>query len=190
VVDGQTCLLEGVSRDSRTGQARSSFAASMQLDDGGSIRRYLAFATPLAVEPPRGDATQGSARAEAATVLGRYFAALDDGSFEAAAACFSEDVLYSHPPYKHTGVDGQHRVERRGRPNLLAKFRERGAQRFDHRVLACVQRGRHCMVEGLVEGLPAGATGSFVSSLTLDADGLIRRYLSFYCEPGVGGPDR
>jgi len=26
-----------------------------------------------------------------------------------------------------------------------------------------------------------------VSSLTLDADGLIRRYVSFYCEPAVPG---
>jgi hypothetical protein len=35
--------------------------------------------------------------------------------FADAAACFSEDTLYSHPPYRPTGIDGHDRVEFRGR---------------------------------------------------------------------------
>ncbi|HEU0170322.1 MAG TPA: hypothetical protein VFR26_02700, partial [Acidimicrobiales bacterium] len=62
-----------------------------------------------------------------------------------------------------------------------------GRQSFDHRVTTSIQRGPHGLIEGVVQGLPDGGTGSFVSSLTLDADGLIRRYVSFYCEPAVPG---
>lgn len=190
VVDGPACLLEGVSHDTGDGRTLASFAASLHLGADGSIARYLAYATAPAVElTPAGAATGGGdgdgAAGDAEDVLERYFYGLDAGDFEAAVACFSPDVVYSHPPYRHTGVDGDRRVELRGRDALLANFRARGPQSFGHRLVASVQRGRHRMVEGLVEGLPDGRDGSFVSSLTLDGDGLIRRYVSFYCEPAV-----
>lgn len=185
-VDGAACLVEGVSRPVSTEGRASSFVASLQLDASGVISRYLAYAAAPAVVPAPAQAAAGPASpGDARAVLDRYFHALDDGAFEEAAACFSEDVLYSHPPYMHTGIEGNQRVEFHGRTELLAKFRERGAQSFDHRLLACIQRGPHCLVEGLVEGLPEGRSGSFISSFTLDGDGLIRRYLSFYCEPSV-----
>lgn len=189
VCDGPSCLVEGVSRVAATGLATVSFAASAQLDDDGRIARYLAFATSSVINPGPaevapavpGDGPFGSA----ADVLDRYFHALDGGDFEAAAGCFSADALYSHPPYRHTGLDGNHRVEFVGRDELLDAFRARGAQSFDHRLVSSIQRGPHCILEGLVENLPDGGTGTFISSLTLDDDGLIRRYASFYCEPGV-----
>jgi hypothetical protein len=106
--------------------------------------------------------------------LAAYYEALDEGRMAEDAAAFAEDALYATPT-----------AEFAGRHELLERFEARGAHRFDHRLMACAQRGPHCMVEGLVEGLPEGRSGSFVSSLTLDADGLIRRYLSFYCEPAV-----
>ena len=34
-------------------------------------------------------------------------------------------------------------------------------------------------------GLPGGGTGSFISSLSLAGNGTIRRYASFYSEPGI-----
>ena len=52
-------------------------------------------------------------------------------------------------------------------------------------MLTSIQRGPHCLFEGAVHDLPHGGTGSFISSLSLAADGTIRRYVSFYCEPGV-----
>lgn len=186
VVAGPTCLVEGLSRATPPGEASLSFVASMELDGAGLIARYLAYATSPPVVPLPGDVAAGATSpGDAAEVLDRYFHALDRGAFEEAAACFSESVLYSHPPYRHTGIDSNQRVEFRGRAELLAKFGGRGPQTFDHRLLACIQRGPHCMVEGLVEGLPEGGSGSFISSLTLDGRGLIGRYLSFYCEPSV-----
>ncbi|HEX9994649.1 MAG TPA: nuclear transport factor 2 family protein [Acidimicrobiales bacterium] len=190
VVDGPTCLLEGVSHDTADGRVLASFAASLRLAPDGAIARYLAYATTPAVALTPADAAGGDADADAAPgdaldVLGRYFDALDGGRFEEAAACFSEDVVYSHPPYRHTGIDGDRRVQFDGRAELLANFEARGRQSFGHRLVADVQRGPHCMVEGLVEGLPGGRDGSFLSSFTLDGDGLIRRYVSFYCEPAV-----
>ena len=94
-------------------------------------------------------------------------------------------VLYSHPPYKHTGIDSDRRVEFRGRPELQSAFEARGRQQFGHEVTTLVQRGPHALLEGRVFDLPDAGTGSFISSVSLDADGLIERYVSFYCEPGV-----
>jgi hypothetical protein len=107
------------------------------------------------------------------------------GDFAGAADCFSHDVLYSHPPYRHTGIDGNERVEFRGRAELLAAFQRRGRAAFDHHVSVYAQHGPHGLIEGRVDGLPDGRFGSFISSLSLDGAGCIRRYVSFYCEPGV-----
>jgi hypothetical protein len=47
-----------------------------------------------------------------------------------------------------------------------------------------VQRGADCFIEGVVEN-DAGPKGSFVSSASLDRDGLIRRYVAFYTAPPI-----
>ena len=183
VDDGAGCLVEGVGVESTTGEAFATFVASVQLDDDGLVGRYLSYMTAPAVAPaPSGTRP---APADAAEVLARYFEALDAGAFDEAAAQFSADVVYSHPPYRHTGIDSDDRLVFRGRDELRAAFTARGKQDFDHRVVAIGQRGPHCLLEGVVEGLPGDRNGSFVSSLTLDGDGLIQRYVSFYCEPAV-----
>ncbi len=122
---------------------------------------------------------------DAATVVHDYFTLLDTGDFTGAAAQFSSDVLYSHPPYRHTGIDDPDRIEFRGRAELEAAFHRRGRASFDHDIVALIQRGPHCLFEGAVNNLPNGGSGSFISSLSLAADGTIRRYLSFYCEPSI-----
>jgi SnoaL-like domain len=182
VVDGAACLLEGLIRDAG-GETSATFVASAQVDESGLVKRYLAYGCTPAVDPP--PTGGGPAPADAGKALHAYFDALDAGQFEEAADCFSPGVVYSHPPYRHTGLDSDDRVVFRGREALLAAFRVRGRQSFDHRILDCVQRGRHCLLEGLVEGLPEGRTGSFISGLSLDDDGRIERYVSFYCEPSV-----
>ncbi len=177
------CLLEGVVRVPAAAPPTGTFVASAQLDAEGRIRRYLAFMCRPAAEPaPHGE---GPAPGDAAKVVHDYFSALDTGDFETAVEQFSPDVVYSHPPYRHTGIDGADRVVFRGRDELLGAFQRRGRQTFDHAILASIQRGPHCLFEGVVNGLPNGSSGSFISSLSLDGAGRIQRYVSFYCEPSV-----
>jgi hypothetical protein len=160
-----------------------TFVASLVLTDDGLIDRYLGYATRPAVEP--GPVPGAEPPADALEVLDRYFDELEAGEFAAAADCFSDDVVYSHPPYRHTDNAGDRRVEFRGRQELLAGFRSRGKRSFRHRILVRLQRGPSCLLEGVVDGLPGDGTGSFVSSLSLDRTGRIARYVSFYCEPSV-----
>lgn len=173
---GEVWLVEGVV----PGNTQCSFVASVTTADG-LVSRHLEFRAASRIDPPRPEPQRCGH--DAAEALDRYFAHLDSGAFEDAAACFAPDVLYSHPPYKHTGISDPGRLDIVGRDALLATFRRRGRQPFGHRVISFGQAGRHAMLEGLVEGLPGGGSGSFVSCLSLDTRGLIARYVSFYCEP-------
>ncbi|HUF98788.1 MAG TPA: nuclear transport factor 2 family protein [Ilumatobacter sp.] len=177
-------LVEGVrlSGDTTTG----TFVASARLGADDTVARYLEFACRGARDPLPCDADEAPHDVPAlADIVDRYFHALDEADFSGAADCFSEDVLYSHPPYRHTGIDGHDRVEFRGRSQLLAAFEQRGRTSFDHHVFVYAQHGSHGLIEGRVDGLPAGIFGSFISSVSLDVTGRIRRYVSFYCEPGI-----
>jgi hypothetical protein len=171
--DGANCLLEG-RLDHEDGRPET-FAASLQRDGAGAITRCLLFRTPL-VEPSRswgeaGDSTPGDAHA----VLNAYFEHLGSGRFGEAANCFSRDCLYSHPPYAR----GAGRAEFRGHAELLAGFVRRGYKPYEYTLEVTLQRGHECMIEGRASG------GSFLSSLSLDEEGLIHRYAAFYCEPPV-----
>ena len=129
VDDGADCLVEGVGVESTTGEAFATFVASVQLDDNGLVGRYLPYMTVPAVAPaPSGTR---AAPADAAAVLARYFEALDAGAFDEAAGQFSADVVYSHPPYRHTGIDTDERLVFRGRDELRAALTARGKQGFD-----------------------------------------------------------
>lgn len=189
VVDGLDCLVEGIVRTRgdgvEPGRPVSTFVASATLSATGTIDRYLAFGCNGARDPIPTDVGVTSIPADVDDVLHAYFGQLDEGHFVEAADCFSADSLYSHPPYKHTGIDSDDRVEFRSRDELLKAFRGRGKQSFGHTIVACIQRGPHAILEGAVIDLPHGGSGSFISSLSLDADGRIRRYVSFYCEPSV-----
>ena len=132
--------------------------------------------------PPRAD---GAAPGDAAEVVDAYFHAMDDARFDAAAGCFSQDVLYCHPPYRHTNITSNLRPDFVGRRELLAGFSARGKASFKHRVLELIQRGPNALFELVVEDLPGGGTGSAVCSLSLDDEGRIGRYVAFYTEPGV-----
>jgi ketosteroid isomerase-like protein len=181
--EGPSCYIEGVTRD-RGSEPLLTFVANFQIDPAGMIRRYLAFACEPAVRlSPRTDSD--STMGDAARAVEGYFRAMDNGRFDDAAAFFSEDVLYCHPPYRHTNITSNRRVDFIGRRQLLEVFNSRGRTSFSHRVIETVQRGPNAMFECMVEGLPGGGIGSAVCSLSLDNDGRIRRYVAFYCEPGV-----
>lgn len=184
VVEGVDALVEGLLVDDG-GTPISTFVGSARIGADGLLERYLAFSCEGAREAVPTDVDAAAVPADAAAVVHAYFDDLDAGRFVEAAAHFSSDVLYSHPPYKHTGIDDPDRIEFRGRRALEDAFRARGTASFDHDVLTSIQRGPHCMFEGAVNNLPGGGTGSFISSLSLAVDGTIRRYVSFYCEPGV-----
>jgi SnoaL-like domain len=176
--DGSNCLLEGRLTGESDGPSET-FAASLQRDRTGAITRCLLYRTPL-VEPSRTwDGENAPSPGDARTVLDAYFEYLGHGRFEEAADCFSEDCLYSHPPY----APGAGRAEFRGRAELLAGFVRRGYKSYDYRFAVVLQRGSDCIVEGTASGTTLG--GSFLSSLSLDADGRIHRYAAFYCEPSV-----
>ena len=162
---GRDVLVEGRLPD-------ATVAASFQLDGDGAIVRGLAFRT-RPVESPRSSGSNGH---DARSVLDAYLERLEAGEFAAAADCFSEDALYSHPPY----AAGGERVDVHGRKALRALFEERGRQPWRHRILVAIQVGADCLLEGDVHGL-----GSFISSVSLARDGHICRYVSFYTEPAV-----
>jgi SnoaL-like domain len=144
-----------------------TLGALVRLDDDGAVARVLTFRTQ-AVEPP---APARDRAQDGRTILAAYFERLEAADFDGAAACFAPDVLYSHPPY----APGGPRAEYRGRDALAAGFAARGPRSWHHRVLRFAQNGDRCLVAGDVEGL-----GVWLSSFSLDPDGLVARYCSFY----------
>jgi hypothetical protein len=175
VQDGRDSFVERRLADDVT------FVASIQFDESGRVERCLAFHCPVVEPPPTSNPTAELTAGSARMVLNHYFSNLTAGQFTGAADCFSEDCLYSHPPYS----PGAGRAEFRGRAELLAGFQGvRGARPSRlPRITCCVQNGADCFIEGVVEGDPS--RGSFVSSVSLDSDGLIGRYVAFYTDSRV-----
>jgi hypothetical protein len=169
--DDENWFVEGAC--AANGRAAATFAVSAQLNPSGLITRCLAFHCPP-VSPPAGGAD--TVPGDALAILERYFRHLIAGELVEATRCFSEECLYSHPPYRPGGA----REEFRGRDELLEGFRTtRGPRSSRPEIVCSVQRGADCFIEGVVEN-DAGPKGSFVSSASLDGDGLIRRYVAFY----------
>jgi ketosteroid isomerase-like protein len=183
--EGRDGALEGLQVDCATGEPLVSFVASIQLADDGTIARYLAYRSPVVHPLPPAANPSRESRGAAIDKIHDYFDALDESRFEDAAACFSVDTLYSHPPYKDPNVGGHGRAEFRGRDELTGAFHRRGTQRIDHRIVFHAQRGPHLMLEGVVHDDAGALLGSFVSEATLDDAGLIRRYGSWYTQPGI-----
>ncbi len=181
VNDGRNCMLEGLLRRRDDDQPVTTYVVGFRLGPEG-IERCLAYATePVAMPPRTDDRVPGDARA----ATERYFHALDAGRFEEAADQFSEDTMYCHPPYRHTGITSNRRVVFNGRDELLAAFRERGTTSFRHRILEFIQRGPNGLFELVVEDLPGGGTGGSICSVGLDDAGRIDRYVAFYTEPAA-----
>ena len=156
-----------------------SFVGSFTLR-GDLLTRQLVYRCRLVEPPPVGRPPANGDQPDARTVVDRYFHRLDEGDFPGAVACFSGDVLYSHPPYAR----GAGRAEFRGADELLAGFERRGAKPSrDHVVLISPQNGSNCLIEGYTVDRPQGS--SFMSSFSLDEDGLIKRYLAVACQPIV-----
>jgi ketosteroid isomerase-like protein len=146
--------------------------------NGELISRQLVFRCQLVEPPPH---TKPDTDQDALTIVERYFGHLEAADMPAAVACFSDDTLYSHPPYKHAPEEG--RAEFRGHAELLAGFKRRGYRTVRHELLAHAQSGPDLLVEGGTDDEPAG--GSFISSVSVDGDGRIRRYVALFTQPRV-----
>jgi SnoaL-like domain len=182
VASATDCLVEGRLVDRATGQPTATIAASFQLDEVGRIARVLTFRC-LPVEPsPSWETDDPSTTHDARAILDTYFAELDAAHLDAAAATFSDDVLYSHPPY----WPGAPRAAFRGKAELVEGFARRGPRTNRHELTVCLQSGRECLIEGYSHKPDKGISGQFVSSLTLADDGRIQRYLALYFEPSIG----
>ena len=115
-------LLGGVIADDRN-LAIATFVASVRINTDGLLDRYLGFACAKPRDPiPTDFCTQRRHRPTRRKVVHHYFRDLDAGRFVEAAAHFSDDVVYSHPPYQHTGIDDPNRIEFRGHEALHPAF--------------------------------------------------------------------
>jgi len=143
-------------------------AAALELRCDGSLAPWLLLTCQLVEPPPPRE--QGE-RPPLRPRLERYFTALNDGDFAGAGSCFAEDCLYVHPPYG----PGEPPAIFKGRASLIEQWPlRRGRRRVATSLERCVQAGNHAFAQGR-----AGA-GTFLSSVVLDADGLISRYVAFY----------
>ena len=162
----------------------STYVCSVRTGADGLIDRYLAFGCAGARDPLPTDVDEGIEPADASAVVRDYFADLDDGRFAAAAARFSADVLYSHPPYQHTGIDDPGRIEFRGRPALLRGVRPPGQRPAS--ITSSSRRSSAVLTACSKEpcaGFPTAAPAASSPACHSAGDGTIRRYVSFYCEP-------
>jgi len=176
--DGSLCLIEG---RANSGDDRWTFVTSIELDTHGAITRILTFQCPEVEPSPSWRVGMQAAPAAARSALECYLDHLAVGSLADAGACFSEDCLCSHPPYRA----GDPRVTFRGREELVAGLTDgRGEPAGRPVIERCLQRGRDCFVTGVVGDARGGLR--FLSSVTFDADGLIQRYAAFAYSPVDG----
>jgi hypothetical protein len=136
------------------------------------VRRLVLLRAPLVPSPV---ADESTAVPSARPILEAYFDDLMNSRFQDAAAHFSADAIYSHPPYG----GGAERVLFRGREAVWRGFAvERGPSPARQMIAGCWQRGDRVFIEGVVEGIPDG--GSFVSTAQVSSQGEIARYVAFY----------
>ena len=133
-------------------------------DEVGAVSRLVWLRAPLA--PPWNDDEEASV-ADGRPVLERYLADLQQSRFREAAAHFTADTLYSHPPY----AGGTERVLFQGREALANGFAtERGPSPVRQVITDLWQR--------VIEGIPNG--GTFFSTAQITSGGEIARYVAFY----------
>jgi ketosteroid isomerase-like protein len=115
-------------------------------------------------------------------VITEYLRALERFDVEAAVACFTEDVEYSHAPFRHQPGTGR-RVAR-GRDALRELFSRRGVLPLVHEIDVAASTGSRCFVSGFTinDGV---VEASFVSDFELSTDGLISTYVGYSVAPAA-----
>lgn len=152
-------------------------------DADGAVSRLVWLRAPIAPawngrdQPSDPSANRGSETPapDGRPVLERYLADLQRSRFREAAAHFTVDTLYSHPPY----AGGTVRVLFQGRDALAHGFAtERGPSPVRQVITDLWQRAGRVFVEGVIEGIPNG--GTFFSTAQITFGGEIARYVAFY----------
>ena len=115
-----------------------------------------------------------------------YYAALDAGDDDAAAAAFAEDAVYIRPALDPAaGADGIEVF--RGRAAIRDLFERRSARKqfgenlHDHEFRSVAVEGVDCFIEG-VGVTDRGPFAVFLAHATLGDDGLIARYIGVFAE--------
>lgn len=156
--------------------------AGLSYDATGAVSRLVWLRAPLVPVP---DADDGPDAPDARPILESYFSALMRSKFREAAAHFTVDTLYSHPPY----AGGTDRVLFRSRETLWRGFvTERGESPVRQVVTGCWQRRGRVFVEGVIEGIPNG--GTFFSAAQISSEGEIARYVAFYSARRIPSADK
>lgn len=151
--------------------------AGLTYDAAGRVARLIWLRAPFV---PAAALGADSPAPDGRPVLERYFLDLMGSRFREAAAHFTPDVIYSHPPYG----GGTARVLFRGREALRRGFIiERGPTPARQVITALCQRHDRVFIEGVIEGIPDG--GTFFSTAQLTSAGEIARYVAFYSAQGI-----
>jgi hypothetical protein len=167
VVTQRTCWAELTRRGDA---APETCLVGLTLDHTGLVRRLVLLRAPLVAPVPAEDSAPSGR-----PILEAYFDDLMNSRFREAAAHFSVDTLYSHPPY----AGGSERVLFSGRDALWWGFAvERGRSPARQIITGFWQRGDRAFVEGVIEGIPDG--GTFFSTAQINSSGEIARYVAFY----------
>jgi hypothetical protein len=125
----------------------------------------------------RGAGGSGDRSREARGMLEDYFGDLQASRFDRAAQRFGADGIYSHPPYH----PGEQRVLWHGRDAIRNGFTyERGDSPVRQIITDVAQSGSRAFVRGVVEGVPNGSGGTFLSTAEFSESGAITRYVAFY----------
>ena len=122
-----------------------------------------------------------------------YYAALDAGDDDAAAAAFAENAVYIRPALEPAGGDGIEVF--RGRAAIRDLFERRSARKqfgdnlHHHEFRSAAVEGADCFIEG-TGVTDRGPFAVFLAHATLGDDGLITRYIGVFAETaGVAVPD-
>ena len=146
--------------------------AAVTCNAAGQVSRLVWLRAPFV---PASALDAEPAAPDGRPILERYFAELMGSRFDEAAARFTADTIYSHPPYR----GGTVRVLFRGQEALRRGFvTERGPSPARQVITALWQRHGRVFVEGVVEGIEDG--GSFFSTAEITSVGEIARYVAFY----------
>ena len=149
-----------------------TWIVGLALHGGGLVCRLILLRAGLVPASTAGESTFAPL---GRPILEAYFDDLMNSRFHEAAAHFSADALYSHPPY----AGGSARVLFTGREALTRGFAvERGPSPARQVIAGFWQSGGRVFIEGVVEGIPDG--GSFFATAQISPQGEIARYVAFY----------
>ncbi len=177
-------LVEGVLHDGQ--RPIGTVVCSVTVGADGLIDRYLAFSCRVArvigSRPTcRSSGRRATRRPSSTTTSPASTRATSPGPQPRSRSMRSTPIRRTGTPASTTRTGSSSAVGRRWRRRSTPGGRRRSTTRSSRSgsvVRTACSRARSTTFRD-------GGSGSFISSLSLADDGTIRRYVSFYCEPGV-----